>query len=87
MLNLSNLDALRPLFLAEGGRLCAEQGDASGALHCFRRALEIDPDCREAWLGLSETYERLRELRRAAECFELARRLPHRDIALRRATA
>jgi hypothetical protein len=50
-------------------------GEWSDALRCYHRALDFDPDCYEAWVGLSASFLALRDVSRAAGCLEVARTL------------
>lgn len=45
------------------------------ALSLYRRALDFDPDCYEAWVGLSASFLALQDVSRAAGCLEVARTL------------
>ena len=56
-----------------------EEGDLTGALRCYRRAIEVDADCGEAWAGLSDVFRRLGDAGRAAACGEIAFRV--RDLS------
>ena len=67
------------------GRIYADRGDMVGALQCYQRSLESDMDCVEAWIGLSEVFRRMQDLRRAENCLDVARRI--RSISAREATA
>jgi tetratricopeptide (TPR) repeat protein len=49
-----------------------EQGDLAGALRCYRRAIEVDADCSEAWAGLADLFRRLGDPQRAGACGEVA---------------
>ncbi len=60
---------------ARQGTLCAQRGDLVGALQCFQRSLETDLDCMDAWAGLSIVFDRMKDLRRADACLEVARRI------------
>lgn len=57
------------------GRMHVRRGDLFGALQSFERALECDIDCVEAWIGLSEVFEKMQDLRRAEACLGVARRI------------
>ena len=45
------------------------------ALKSLERSLESDPDCYEAWEGLSDLFLSMRDMRRAGQCLEVARSL------------
>ena len=60
---------------ARQGTACAEHGDPVGALRCFRRSIETDLDCVEAWTGLSEVFTRMHDRRRAGACLDVVRSL------------
>ena len=47
--------------------------------------VEADMDCVEAWIGLSEVFTKMQDLRRAENCLDVARRI--RSISARHATA
>jgi Flp pilus assembly protein TadD len=70
---------------ARQGTIEAERGDLFDALRCFQRSLETDIDCLEAWIGLSEVFDRMRDRNRADACLEVARRIRCREV--REATA
>jgi|SRR5947208_380536 len=70
---------------AQQGTIEAERGDLFAALRCFQRSLESDLDCVDAWIGLSEVFERMLDQRRADACLEVARRIRCREV--REATA
>lgn len=42
----------------EHGRLLAQLGDLSHSLEAFETALQLDPDCSEAYLGAADVHER-----------------------------
>jgi hypothetical protein len=70
---------------ARQGTIDTERGDLFGALRCFQRSLEADIDCVEAWIGLSEVFDRMHDQKRADSCLEVARRIRCREV--REATA
>ena len=70
---------------ARQGTIETERGDLFGALRCFQRSLETDIDCIEAWMGLSEVFDRMHDRKRADACLEVARRIRCREV--REATA
>jgi hypothetical protein len=65
---------------ARQGTIDTERGDLFGALRCFQRSLETDIDCVEAWVGLSEVFDRMRDQKRAEACLEVARRIRCREV-------
>jgi len=65
---------------ARQGMIEAERGDLFAALRCFQRSLETDLDCVDAWIGLSEVFDRMLDRRRADACLEVARRIRCRDV-------
>jgi Flp pilus assembly protein TadD len=70
---------------ARQGAIETERGDLFGALRCFQRSLETDIDCIEAWMGLYEVFDRMRDRNRADACLDVARRIRCREV--REATA
>ena len=70
---------------ARQGMTDADRGDLFGALRNFQRSLEIDLDCQEAWIGLSQVFDRMRDRKRSLACLDVARRLRGREV--REATA
>jgi len=70
---------------ARQGQGDASRGDLFGALRCYQRSLEIDLDCLEAWMGLAEVFDRMRDRRRSLACLDVARRIRGREV--REATA
>jgi uncharacterized protein HemY len=68
------------------GRTCVEQHDLLAALCCFRKAIEIDVDCYDAWMELGSVFMRLADAGRAAACREVARRLRSEADASRTGT-
>jgi hypothetical protein len=63
------------------GRMRAEEGDTIGALRSFRRAIESDIDCIEAWIGLSDLFDEIQDRGRAAACLDVVRMIRARDAA------
>ena len=51
------------------------------ALKSLERSLESDPDCYDAWAGLSDLFLRMRDVRRAVQCLKVARRLRSGDAS------
>jgi hypothetical protein len=49
--------------LVQEGRAAAMAGDSFAARSSFRRATELDPDCADAWMGLSGVVPMLTEKR------------------------
>ena len=62
-----------PRLWAQEGSKHASRGDLVEALRCFQRALEVDIDCSEAWVGLASVFLRMEDTRRAGSCLEVAR--------------
>jgi tetratricopeptide (TPR) repeat protein len=56
----------------------AYAGDLPSALRCLQRALAIDDDCYEGWLGLTKVFKAMQENDRAARCLSIARRIRSR---------
>jgi tetratricopeptide (TPR) repeat protein len=56
----------------------ADRGDLIGALRRFEKALEMDIDCHEAWLGLSDVFLGMRDIERSEACLEVARLIRRR---------
>ena len=67
---------------ARQGAACAERGDSIGALQCFQRSIQTDLDCVEAWAGLSEVFNGMRDRARADACLEVAVRIHSRCLRL-----
>ena len=63
------------------GLACTARNDHVRALQCFQRALETDIDCRDAWLGLSEVFLGMQDVRRADACLQVARLIQRRTAA------
>jgi len=51
------------------------QNEWTAALRWYRLALDFDPDCYDAWVGLSASFLALSDVTRAAGCLEVARTL------------
>ncbi len=60
------------LWVQEGSKH-ANRSDLVQALRCFQRALELDIDCSEAWVGLASVFLRMDDTKRAGSCLEVAR--------------
>lgn len=67
-----------PSFLAREGSRFAARGDLIGALRRFQKALEMDIDCHEAWLGLSDVFLGMRDIERSEACLKVARLIGRR---------
>ncbi len=65
-----------------GGRSALNDRDYFRAVERFGRALEENPDYREALVGMAEAYYRLEEYDEALEYIDEARRLARRDPAV-----
>lgn len=61
--------------LAREGHGRHAQRELNAALRWYRLALDFDPDCYDAWVGLSASFLALRDVNRAAGCLEVARTL------------
>ncbi len=51
------------------------QNEWNAALRWYRLALDFDPDCYDAWVGLSASFLALSDVTRATGCLEVARTL------------
>ena len=61
--------------LAREGHERRAQRKLNAALRWYGLALDFDPDCYDAWVGLSASFLALRDVDRAAGCLEVARTL------------
>lgn len=61
----------------ELGNIWLEIGETAPAESCYRRALELDPDSAQAWLGMSNVHTRRRENNEAIDASLEAVRLLH----------
>ena len=70
------------IWILKGDLLYVHHSDYEGALDCFNRALNIDPNNEEAWVKKAYALKEVGEYAEAAECFKTAMQLFNDTLTL-----